>query len=283
MEAVRIDQETGFVAIDRFTFHPRMKYAEIEAHYPALERQLVNQDIMPAAHVYLPRLNFLNFQVEARLAFYQRYISGIYFAPAIGGAAWDDKLHALVVWSQHIKHWLYAQFGPPHQVEPPVLLNEDQWLSTDEIAQLDYWIYSYPWGEFGYTFHWETAATVHIHFDLPSQFGGWEGLRDQCQYLRAVNHWQLQEKTRNQPLIETLIDILSVHYDYMSVRALVSPDLGCLILDLPRWATKVTVDVRPDDPEMPYLIARDDTARKVPASAESLIASLSLFLEVEAL
>jgi hypothetical protein len=285
MESIVVSLETGLVNIGRFSFHPRLTYREVEFNYPNLKRELSKSLIRPHAYIYLPKFEFLNYHTEARLTSYDRYISSISFSrvveQAIDDATYEKKLHEMVVWTRHIKSWLSTQFGTPHRIKPPVLMDEKRWLSPDEIAHLDYWIYSQAWGEFGYSFHWQTSASVHFHFDIPYRIQNWEGLRDECRYLAQVNQWHIERKMRNQPYIEAAIDVLSAHYDYVKVRALIAYDLRCLSFDLPQRSSKVIVYVRPNHPDKPYRIERSDRVRKVYTTAENLVEALRVFLEAE--
>jgi hypothetical protein len=277
---ITINRETGTLQIGHYTIHPRSTYGEMGDNYPELKRHLVHSD---EAYVYLPQLEFLNDDIETRLDFFSRYISGVYISRPIEKgteATWVKNLHEMVIWTQHIKSWLSREFGSPHREEPPVLLDEDDWLSKDEVAHLDYWIYEFPWGEFGYTFHWETNASIHFRYDIPYQMQDWDGLREECRYLK-VNRYPNVDVLTNNHLIQEAIDVLSTNYDYKVIRPIVH--VNGLIFDLPQWSTKAIVEVRPNYPDAPYRISRNDTLKTVYVTKENLVESLQTFLTIEKL
>lgn len=285
MESIALDTQSGSIVMGPYTIHPLLTFEEITSH-KGVNSKSSELGVVSERYVYLPHVEFLGYQIATRLDFFSdQYVNAMYFhriqEQSLDEDSWVTELREMVVWTRYIKGWLKTEFGSPHKISSPVFLDEDQWLTHEEVAHLDYWIYSYDWGEFGYTFHWETNASVHLHFDQHYQIGDWDGLRTKCR--RYADSAQKIEILRNYSFIEAAIDTIAVNYDYKVARVLVTPDLRSLVFDLPHWSTKVVVTVQPDYPKKPFRIQRNDALRKEYSDIEHLPDVLRIFLETKEL
>lgn len=283
MEPIAVNTRTGLLRIGPYAVHPRLTFAEFTSHQEV--KQEVFDEIVYVAHAYLPEFRFLGYTTTTRCDFFDEYIAGMCLQPKVElveqEEAWVAALKDMVAWTRRVKAWLTAEFGAAHEISPPVLFDEDRWLTPNEVADLDGWTYQYPWGEFSYTFHWEIEASVHFSFDRHCQIGDWDGLRAKC--CRYAGRAKNVEILQNRTLIEAAIDAIAANYEYLVVRASVTPDLRSLVFDLPHWSTEAVVTVEPDYPDKPFCIERHDARRKEYSDLEHLPDKLQVFLDTKEL
>lgn len=286
---IEINRETGAVTWGDYALNRELTPDAFMQRYPRLTpmRDIQTLEGQRELIYRLPSMNLGNYWAILELSCYNDKLSLMVIKRPFPGDAPEDIerwRRGLPGWVATAQEWLVSQLGQAPETKPGFLMDEEQWLTADEIKLLQNWTYDFEWGQAG--FHYdglEEPGEVYVHYSSHKPIRNWDELIAECDGLIRSEQEQNGEYITSLLALRLLIGTIRPHYDFQSIRPRLFP--SGINFSLPQGKSKVTVEVRPSNHALErYMIWRWDTGEKsfvAEGNDKQLVDKLRQFLDAE--